>query len=131
MLAPLSEEDLAVGRMAVRLAAVSLVAGGGRILGSLVLEEPFDRLEAEGAIRVLVLLRKLLREVPRIVLVSRGDAVDARPELFDAVLEVRDDAGSGAAALRPAAAGAGRIVLRAPVQRNRTPATFPHRSSSS
>jgi len=129
-LAPLSEEDLAAGRLAVRLAAVSLVAGGGRILASLVLEEPFDRLESEGALRALLLLRTLLREVPRIVLVSRGDAVDARPELFDAVLEVRDDAGSGAAALRPAPAGAGRIVLRAPVQRTRKTVTFTRPPSS-
>jgi DNA repair exonuclease SbcCD nuclease subunit len=111
-LAPLSEEDLAAGRLAVRLAAVSLVAGEGQVLASLVLEEPFDRLDAEAAMRTLVLLRKLLREVPRIILVSRGDAVDARPELFDTVLEVRDDAGSGSAALRPAPAGAGRVFLR-------------------
>ncbi len=117
---PLSEEDLAAGRLAVRLAAVSLVAGGGQVLGSLILEEPFDRLESEGAMRALVLLRDLLREVPRIVLVTRGDAVDARPELFDAVLEVRDDAGSGAAALRPAAAGAGHVFFRAPVERGRS-----------
>jgi DNA repair exonuclease SbcCD nuclease subunit len=120
-LSPLSEEDLAAGRLAVRLAAVSLVAGGGQVLGSLVLEEPFDRLDAEGAVRALVLLRKLLRDVPRIVLVTRGDTVDARPELFDAVLEVRDDGGSGAAALRPAPAGSGRVFFGrgAPVARSR------------
>ena len=129
-LAPLSEEDLAAGRLAVRLAGVSLVAGGGRILASMILEEPFDRLEEEGALRALTLLRSLLREVPRVVLITRGDAVDARPELFDAVLEVRDDAGSGAAALRPAAAGAGRLILRAPVQRTRKAATFTRRPSS-
>jgi DNA repair exonuclease SbcCD nuclease subunit len=119
-LSPLSEEDLAAGRLAVRLAAVSLVAGGGQVLATLILEEPFDRLESEGALRALVLLRDLLREVPRVVLVTRGDAVDARPELFDAVLEVRDDAGSGAAALRQAAAGSGHVFLRAPVERGRS-----------
>ena len=36
----LSEEDLAAGRIAVRLAAASLVAGGGKVLASLVVEEP-------------------------------------------------------------------------------------------
>lgn len=118
-LAPLSEEDLAAGRLALRLAAVSLVAGGGRILASLVLEDPFDRLDEEAQIRTLSLLRDLLVEVPRVVLVTRGEAVDARPELFDAVLEVRDDAGSGAAALRPAPSGDGRILLPAPVERPR------------
>lgn len=122
-LAPLSEEDLAAGRLALRLAAASLVAGGGHVLASLVLEEPFDRLDAESALRTLVLLRKLLREIPRIVLVTRGDAVDARPELFDAVLEVRDNAGSGLAALRPTPAGSGRVIVRVPVRplRGRTP----------
>jgi DNA repair exonuclease SbcCD nuclease subunit len=126
-LSPLSEEDLAAGRLAVRLAAFSLVSGGGHVLGSLVLEEPFDRLDTEGALRALVLLRTLLRDVPRIVLVTRGDAVDARPELFDAILEVRDDGGSGAAALRPAAAGSGHVFfgLQAPVKRLRPRATRP------
>ncbi len=113
-LAPLSEEDLAAGRMAVRLAGAALVAGRGQTLASLVLEEPFDRLDVEASLRTLLLMRSLLEEIPRIVLVTRGDAVDARPELFDCVLEVRDDARSGAAALRPAPAGAGRLVLREP-----------------
>ncbi|MHB1191410.1 MAG: metallophosphoesterase family protein [Longimicrobiales bacterium] len=119
-LTPLSEEDLAAGRLALRLAAASLVAAGGHILASLVVEEPFDRLDAEAAVRTLLLLRKLLREVPRIVLVTRGDMVDAQPELFDAVLEVRDNAQTGSAALRPAPAGAGRVVLGVPVEPVRT-----------
>ena len=122
-LAPLSEEDLAAGRLAFRLAAASLIAGGGQVLASLVLEEPFDRLDAESGLRTLVLLRRLLREVPRVILVTRGDAVDARPELFDSVLEIRDNAGSGSAALRPAPAGSGRVILRVPMApaRPRTP----------
>ncbi len=119
-LAPLSEEDLATGRLALRLAAASLVAAGGHILASLVVEEPFDRLDAEAGVRTLVLLRELLREVPRIVVVTRGDIVDAQPELFDAVLEVRDNAQTGSAALRPAPAGAGRVVLGVPEPPART-----------
>jgi DNA repair exonuclease SbcCD nuclease subunit len=117
-LSPLSEEDLAAGRLALRLAAASMVAGGGQVLASLVVEEPFDRLDEEARLRAIVLLRSLVREIPRIVLVSRGDAVDARPELFDAILEVRDDAGS-AAALRPAPAGCGRILFKEPVREER------------
>jgi len=120
-LASLSEEDLASGRLALRLAAASLVAAGGHVLASLVVEEPFDRLDAEAGVRTLVLLRKLLREVPRIVLVTRGDVVDAQPELFEAVLEVRDNAQAGSAALRPAPAGAGRVVLGVPVDRVASP----------
>jgi DNA repair protein SbcD/Mre11 len=119
-LAPLSEEDLASGRLALRLAAASLVAAGGHILASLVVEEPFDRLDAEAGVRTLLLLRKLLREIPRIVLITRGDMVDAQPELFDAVLEVRDNAQAGSAALRPAPAGAGRVILGVPVEAVRT-----------
>ncbi len=115
-LTPLSEEDLAVGRLALRLAAASLVAAGGSVLASLVVEEPFDRLEMEARMRTLVLLRELLQDVPRIVLFSRGEVVDARPELFDAILELRDDA-LGGMPLRPAPAGDGRILLREPVPR--------------
>jgi hypothetical protein len=130
-LTPLSEEDLACGRLALRLAAASLVGGGGQVLASLVVEEPFDRLDQEAALRTLVLLRKLLREIPRIVLVTRGDAVDARPELFDAVLEVRDNVEGRSAALRPAPAGAGRVVFSAPVVGpRRERATFRERPSS-
>jgi hypothetical protein len=118
-LMPLSEEDLAAGRLAVRLAAASLVSGAGQALASLVIEEPFDRLDVESGLRTLVLLRSLLEEIPRIVLVSRGEAVDARPELFESVLEVRDDAGSGSAALRPAPAGAPRLILKEHARRAR------------
>lgn len=124
-LTPLAEEDLAGGRLALRLAAASLVAGGGELLASLVVEEPFDRLDEEARLRTLLLLRSLLRDIPRIVLVSRGEAADARPELFDAILEVRDDAGSGAAALRIAAAGTGHFLLPEPARQTRT--RVPHR----
>jgi len=111
-LTPLSEEDLAIGRIAIRLAAASLIAARGRIIASLAIEQPFDRLDAEARIRTLVLTKQLLREVPRIVLFSRGDAVDVRPELFDYVLEVRDDEAVTGPVLRPAAAGPGRLAIR-------------------
>jgi DNA repair protein SbcD/Mre11 len=117
MLTPLSEEDLAVARVAIRLAAASLIAARGRIVASLPLEQPFDRLDEEARIRTLVLTKGLLREIPRVVLFSRGDAVDARPELFDYVLEVRDDSSSAGPVLRPAPAGPGRIALKPPVRR--------------
>lgn len=119
VLAPLSEEDLAAGRLSLRLAAASLVAAGGRVLASLPVEQPFDRLDEEARIRTLVLLRRLVAEIPRIVVFSRGEAVDARPELFDYVLEVAEE-GSGGAVLRPAAAGPGRVALKAAVPRRRS-----------
>lgn len=117
VLTPLSEEDLAAGRVAVRLAVASLIAARGSIVASLPLEQPFDRLDEEARIRTLVLTKGLLREIPRIVLFSRGDAVEARPELFDYVLEVREEGSVTGPVLRPAAAGPGRIALRRPVRR--------------
>jgi hypothetical protein len=115
VLTPLSEEDLAAGKVAIRLAAASLVAARGRMLASLPIEQHFDRLDEEARIRTLVLARELLREIPRIVLFSRGDAVDARPELFDYVLEVREEGSASAPVVRPVASGPGRVVLKTTV----------------
>jgi len=119
-----SEEDRATVRIAVRLAAASLVAAGGRLLGSLVLAEPFDRLDIEGRIRTLVLTKELLSDIPRVILFSSGEAVDARPELFDCILEVRDETSGVGPVLRPAAAGPGRMLLRAPAKPAHRTATF-------
>ncbi|MEX0836827.1 MAG: hypothetical protein WD101_00745 [Gemmatimonadota bacterium] len=117
VLQPLAEEDLAAGRLALRLAAASLAAGSGRILASLPIEEPFDRLDEETRSRVLLLLRGLIREIPRIVLITRGTAVDARPELFDYLLEAREDGTPTGPILKPVPAGPGWIALRAPMTR--------------
>ena len=110
-LAPMSVEDLAMGRIAIRLATASIVADRGRVVASLPIEQPFDQLEEEARIRALVLTKKLLREVPRVLLFSRGDAVEARPELFDYVLEVRDEGAVAGPLVRPAPAGPGTIIL--------------------
>ena len=119
-LRPMSEEDLATGRIAIRVAAASLVAAAGRVLGSLALEEPFDRLDGETQIRTVLLVRELLDEIPRVILFTRGDVVDARPELFDYVLEVREEELGGGPPLRPALAGPGRVTFEVPVQRKTT-----------
>jgi hypothetical protein len=115
-LTPMSEEDLATGKIAIRLAGASLVAAAGRVLASLALEEPFDRLDRETQIRTVLLARDLLGEIPRLVLFSRGDVVDARPELFDYVLEVREEDAGGGPPLRPVLAGPGRVTFEVPVQ---------------
>ena len=115
-LSPMSEEDLAAGKVAIRVAAAALVAGRGRTLGSLPIEEPFDRLDEEAQIRTVVLMKSLLREIPRFVLFTRGDVVDARPELFDYVLEVREEGAASGATMRPTAAGPGRITIKAPAK---------------
>ncbi len=123
MLQPLAEEDLAAGRLALRLAAASVAAGSGRVLASLPIEEPFDRLDEETRSRALLLLRGLIREIPRIVLITRGAAVDARPALFDYLLEAREDGTPTGPILKPVPAGPGWVALRAPMAR-------PSRSSS-
>ena len=107
-----SEEDLSAAKLAIRLAAASLIATVGQGLGSLLLEEPFDRLDPEAGIRSLVLMKELVREVPRIILVSRGTAVGARPELFDCIMEIREEGSIAGPALRPTPAGPGRFMLR-------------------
>lgn len=124
-LTPLSEEDLALGRIAIRLATASLVAARGSILASLPVEQPFDRLDEEARIRTLVLTRSLIREVPRVVFFTRGEAVDARPEIFDYVLEVREDSARAGPVLKPALAGPGRVALKPSVRRRpeRVPTT--------
>jgi hypothetical protein len=115
-LTPMSEEDLATGKTAIRLAGASLVAAAGRVLGSLAFEEPFDRLDQETQIRTVLLMRALLDEVPRLIVFTRGEVVDARPELFDYVLEVREEDVVGGAPLRPVLAGPGRITFEVAVQ---------------
>jgi len=115
VLAPVSEEDLAAGKIAVRLAAASLVAAGGRVLASLPIEQPFDGLDEEARIRTLLLAKRLLAEIPRIVLFTRGEAVDAVPELFDYVLDVREEGSPFRPALSAAAAGPGRLTLKAAI----------------
>ena len=107
-----SEEDLSAAKLAIRLAAASLIATVGQGLGSLLLEEPFDRLDPEAGIRSLVLMKELVSEVPRIILVSRGTAVGARPELFDCIMEIREEGSIAGPALRPTPAGPGRFMLR-------------------
>ena len=124
-LTPLSEEDLAAGRLAIRLATASLIAARGRLVASLHLEAPFDRLDEEARIRTVTLAKHLLREIPRVILFSRGDAVEARPELFDYVLEVRDEGSMSAPVLRPAPAGPGRVALLQPAREK--PASLEHR----
>ena len=108
----ISEEDLSAAKLAIRLAAASLIAAGGQGLGSLLLEEPFDRLDPEAGIRSLVLMKELASEVPRIILVSRGATVGARPELFDCIMEIREEGSTAGPALRPTPAGPGRFMLR-------------------
>jgi len=115
---PLSEEDLAAGRLAVRLAAATLLAMAGRLHG-LVVEEPFDRLDEEARVRTLALIRECLRDVPTVVLFSRGGTADARPEVFDGVLELREEVAGGTHTLRAAPAAFARLAVSMSAGRSR------------
>jgi hypothetical protein len=115
-LSPMSEEDVAAAKVGIRLAAASLIAGRGRVLGSLPVAGPFDRMDEEARIRTVVLMRSLLREIPRFVLFTKGAVVDARPELFDYVLEIREEGASAGPALRPTEAGPGRVTVLVPMR---------------
>lgn len=116
VLSPMSEEDVAAAKVAIRLAAASLISGRGRVLASLPVESPFDRMDEEARIRAVVLMRSLVREIPRFVLFTKGGVVDARPELFDCVLEVREEGASSGPALRSTEAGPGRVRVIVPVR---------------
>lgn len=115
VLTPMSEEDLATAKVAIRLAAASIIATAAGLLASLPVEEPFDRLDEEAQIRTLALLKELLSEIPRVILFTRGDVVDTRPELVDYAIEVRDEGSSGTPPLKPAGAGPGRVTFQVPV----------------
>ena len=110
-----SEEDLSAAKLAIRLAAASFIAAVVQGLGSLLLEEPFDRLDPEVGIRSLLLMKELVSEVPRIILVSRGTTVGARPELFDCIMEIREEGSTAGPALRPTTAGPGKFMLQSSV----------------
>ena len=110
-----SEEDLSAAKLAIRLAAASFIAAGVQGLDSLLLEEPFDRLDPEVGIRSLLLMKELASEVPRIILVSRGTTVGARPELFDCIMEIREEGSTAGPALRPTTAGPGKFMLQSSV----------------
>ena len=114
-----SEEDLSAAKIALRLAAASLISSGGQGLGSLLLEEPFDRLDPEVGIRSLVLIKDYLNEIPRVILVSQGAAVGARPELFNCIMEIWDEASGSGPVLRPTPAGLGRFSLKYPAPQER------------
>lgn len=107
------DEDAAAAQVALRLAAVELLRETvGSPDASILVGDPFDRLDDAVQVRAAGLFAERLREgLVQVLLVTRGEVVDRVPELFDGVLELRMEAGG--AAFRPLRAGSGRIRLTA------------------
>ena len=110
---PASDEDAAAAQVAARVAAAQMLAArAGTPFPPLILADPFDRMDSAVQLRSVAYLRSMLGPVfEQIILVTRGEVVDAFSEAFDAILELRQDALSAPATFRTAPAGLGPLVL--------------------
>lgn len=109
--APAGEEERAAVRVALHVALAELVATrGGVVLESLVVDRAFDRMEEEARLRGVDLLVAVGRTLPQVLLFTRSDVADRRPESFTAVYEFRSEELGLASSLRSLPAGVG--VLR-------------------
>ena len=105
-------EDRAATVVAFRLALGERLVEAGVPLRSLVLNEPVRDLNPEARLRTVALARGLLARLPQILLLSGDDVVDAAPEAFDRIVEVRGaGAGEGPSRLRLVRGGAGFLRL--------------------
>ncbi len=107
---PSTEEDRASARIALRLALAVLLVEDGVALESILVDEPFARMEPPARLRSVELLRSLGPRLPQILLLARGRAAEAAPERFDQILEFREDRREGTATLRELPGGVG--ILR-------------------
>lgn len=103
-----TEEDRAATTVALRLALAVRMVEEGVPLDSILLDEPVRNLDAEARLRTVRLLRGVLDRIPQILLLAGDEAVDASPESFDRIVELRGD-GSGP---RSVGGGVGGIRLR-------------------
>lgn len=102
-----TEEDRAATTVALRLALAVRMVEEGVPLGSLLLDEPVRSLDPESRLRTVRILRGVLDRIPQILLLGGDEAVDASPESFDQIVELRAD-GSGPRSIR---GGVGQIRL--------------------
>jgi hypothetical protein len=103
-----SDEEVAAYLFALRLALIQLAAAQGIQFEGVLLGDTFDRLEPETKVRAVGLLRKMLPQVPRILLFCRGEILDAIPESFDWIVDLRVDR-SGAPHTRVRTSGVGKL----------------------
>ena len=109
---PPLEEDLAAAYLCLRVAAAVLVHESGGEMESLLVGEPLDFLDGETGLRAVELLRDVARRLGQVLLLTRGELVDAVPEAFDGVLELAREEGRESWSLRRLPSGVGRIHLR-------------------
>jgi hypothetical protein len=105
------QEDLAAAQVAAHLALAETLGGDEGSLGSLLIGEPFATLEEEDQLRGVVILRRMRRRFPQILVLPGSGVVDAVPEAFDAVWEFRPAPEPGFPALRSLPVGVGAIAV--------------------
>jgi DNA repair exonuclease SbcCD ATPase subunit len=108
---PSTEEDRASVRIAVRLALAVLLVEEGAVLESILIDEPFARMEPAARLRTVELLRSLREALPQILLLARGEAPEAAPERFDRIFEFREDRRGVTATLRGLPGGVGTLRI--------------------
>lgn len=101
-----SDEEVAAYLFALRLALIQLGAAHGIQFDGVLLGDTFDRLVPEAKVRAVGLLRKMLPQVPRILLFCRGEILDTIPESFDWIVDLQvDRAGSPHTRVRSSGVG--------------------------
>ena len=105
-----SDEEVAAYLFALRLALIDLAVAQGIDLDEVLLGDMFDRLEPEAKVRAVGLLRNMMPRVPRILLFCRGEILDAVPEWFDWIVDLRvDRAGTPQTLVRSSGVGKLRV----------------------
>lgn len=110
-LADPSAEDRATAVVAVRLAAALLAEEAGAPAGTVVLGEPFDRMDPGSRVQTVDALTRLRDKLPHVLVLTRGEAVDLYPEAFEAVLDLAPDGGGAELSVRSLPAGVGNVRL--------------------
>lgn len=106
-------QDLAAAQVSAQLALARSLSTLGTPLRSLLLGAPFADMDEEDQIRAVALLRRLTRRFPQIVVLPSAGVVDASPETFDAVWEVRPGPGPDVPPLRSLPVGVGSVRVGA------------------
>jgi len=106
-----TEEDRAAIRVALRLALADRAVAEGLPTDSLLVEEPFDRMDLQARLRAVEVLRGMRARIPQIFLVVGDEVAEAAPERFEAILELREEPPGRSSSLRRVPGGVGTLSL--------------------
>lgn len=106
--------DRAALTLALRIALVLRLDEAGAPLGSLVVGEPFLRLESDARARILDLLREHAGRIPQVMVLPGDVAVRTSPERFDRIVELRPEGAGGRSRIRVRPGGTGRLRIIVP-----------------